>query len=387
MEGDAKKKQDIWDSIGKLKLRDQLILLFGVIALGVFFAFLLFRLLIISGTNVKFHIPESTLRRTDGAQVHRQASFTDFPYTVVFPGTDYSTTVGGTEGVHTQYISSFSYSEDQLLILGVFNDTVPVNEFYSYALAGAIDQSINSADCKYESMVHDEGYLNAVPYIYEGGKLSAMGDYYLVSYIYHTDSGKMLLMMALTNKATQDAVNKSKSLADKMVYSMGRVVETAAEESTSNVAGGGSPESDKYALDRDVEENMTTKEKLEALDKKVTESAYAIEHPEAEDLEYYILVPSAMTEAIFYIDYTEVKSVPQLAYIKSPSGSKYAPSFNNGTGIGMVYWEISEPEVGNWLIHLSKNANYGQYFVGVLSRAEFEAVYGSRENPQPRNGQ
>lgn len=391
MDDNARKKQDIWDAIGKLKLRDQLVLLFAVIGCGVLFAFLVFKFFVFT-TNVEFHIPKSTLRATDSAQVHRQATYNDFPYTVVFPETDYSTTVGGEEGLHTNYVSAFTYDENHLLILGVFEDTVSINEFFTYALAGAIDERINTDSVVYTSMVHDEGYANAVPYIYEGGQLSANGDYYLVSYIYHTDKGKNLLMMALTNVANQDSVDKCKQLADKMIFSMARVSsesEEIAATDTSTVSNplSGSPESDKYALDREAEDNMTTAEKMERIGKMVDESAYSVEYPDATDLEYYVLLTEDIDTAVFYIDYTEVKSVPELSYLKSPSGVKYAPTYNNGDGVGLVYWEIDKPPLGNWLIHLSKNAKYGQFFTGVLPKAEFESQYIENSNPQPRDGQ
>ena len=384
---DEKKKQDVWDAIGKLKLRDRLVLLFTVIAIGVALAVGIFYLLL-STSNIKFHIPESTLRRTADAQKFRQATYTDYPYTVRFPGTNYTTTVGGTEGLFNDYVTSFIYDEEQLLVLGVFDDTVSINEFYSYALVSAIDKTFDASASVYTSMLHDEGYMNATPLIYEAGKLTLNWDYYLISYIYHTDDGKNLLMMALTPKANQDAVSKSKTLVDKMVYSMGYIDESSADSDEAAATDvGGAPASDKYALDKDAEDNMTTAEKMETLDRKVDESSYALEYPEATDLEYYVLVSEDIEDAVFYIDYTEVKSVPEMSFLKSPSGSKYAPTYNNGSGIGLVYWEIDNPQLGNWLIHLSKNAKYGQFFAGVLPKAEFESRYIENTDPQPRNGQ
>ena len=389
MDEETRNKQNIWDAIGKLSLRDQIILLLAVIAVGIVLALVVFRLLLYSSLT-NFHIPESTLRNNADAQTFRTTAYTDFPFTLQFPGTNFITTAGGEEHLYNNYVSSFSYSDEQLLIYGVFDDTVSISEFYSYALVSAIDTSIDVKSARYTSMVHDEGYQNTLPLMYEGGKLSASGDYYLVSYIYHSDEdSKNLLMMALTNKGTQASVNKSKDLIDRMLYSF-RYDEKAAmkaEDGTKEDFNGTTPASDKYALTPEEEANMTTKEKMDAVSQKLAEDQYALEYPDATDLEYYVLVDKDIEKAVFYIDYTEARSVPQLSFLKSPGGVKYAPTYNNGDKIGLVYWEIDEPQQGNWLIHLSKNMKYGQFFAGVESRELFGQMYLGEGTPQPRDGQ
>ncbi len=382
----SEKKQDIWSAIGKLKARDQIVLLFAVVLIvcsiaGVFFYFI-FGLYM----PIKFHITESTLRKTPTGQVYRQTTYTDYPYVVSFPGTNYATMVGGKEYLYNDFASSFLYDENHLLILGVFDNNVPINEFYSRALAAVIDKNIDASQVVYSSIVHDEGYLNTLPLLYEGGKLSTPKEYYLVSYLFHTEDGKYLLMMCLTDKKGQQEINKAKKLVDKMVYAMSRIEDSEQGAEIDN-SESKKKDSDSYALDENAEKNMTTKEKMEYLDRKRNEANYALEYPDAVDLEYNVLVSERIPKAIFYIDYTEVESIPKIAYIMSPSGVKYAPSFNNGNKVGMIYWEIDDPEEGNWLIHLSKNTRYGQFFAGVVSDVQFEELYGEKSDPQPRNGQ
>lgn len=384
----SRKQQNIWDAIGKLHIRDQLILLFVVIGIGVAMAVGAF-MLILKTDMVRFHIPQSSLRDSVEAQRYRQATYTDLDILAQFPGTDYVAYVGGTEYLYNDYVASFKYNDEQTLMLGIYDTGVSISEFYSYALISAINKDFNAKDAQYTSMLNDTGYLNTFYLIYEGGVLKADRDYYIVSYIYPTEEGKNLLLMALTPVGKQSALNKSKVLVDKMLYAMGRSGGSDSEsgDSANDSKASNSTPSDRYALDKSAEDNMTTSEKMDRIDREVAETQYTIEYPDAEDLEYYVTVDKTIEHAVFYIDYTEVKSVPDLAYLKAPGGAKYAPAYNNGEGLGMVYWEIDSPVVGNWLIHLSKNAKYGQFFAGVLSKEDFEEIYGNDKKPQPRDGQ
>lgn len=384
------KSQDIWDAIGKLKTRDRVILLFAVIAVGIAFTAVVFTMLV-KTSFVNFKMPDSTLRDEPTAQVHRIAKFSDLTLPAQFPGTNYVVYVGKSERLYNNYYASFNYDAEQTLIIGVFDDDISIASSYPYVSTVIKSGLLSDGMAIYTSLLHDEGYLNALPLIYECGSLEYDNAiYYIISYIYHVD-GKQLVMMAVTDVENINAVQKSKSLVDKVLITMyevePEVIEgTTKDKETSYDESTFESSIDKYGFSREQEQNMTQTEKLKEIDKRLEQTIFEFEYPNAEELECIVSVGENIPHAVFYIDYTKADSTANTAYLESPRGNKLPPNYNNDDRIGLIYWFVDGPMLGEWKMVLSDNAVYGTYYPRVVSLDLFEEMYGENREPAPRDG-
>ena len=384
------KSQDVWDAIGKLKTRDRVILLLAVIAVGIAFTAVIFTVLV-KTSFISFKMPDSTLRDEPTAQVHRIAQFSDLTLPAQFPGTNYVVYVGKSERLYNNYYASFNYDDEQTLIIGVFDDDISIASSYPYVSTVIKSGLLTDGMATYTSLLHDEGYLNTLPLKYECGSLEYDNTtYYIISYIYHVD-GKQLVMMAVTDVGNKSAVQKSKSLVDKVLVTMyevePEVIEDTAKENVLSTDGSSSESSiDKYGFSREEEQSMTQTEKLKEIDNRLEQTAFELEYPDAEEFVCVVSVGENIPHAVFYIDYTKADSTANTAYLESPRGTKIPPQYNNDDGTGLVYWFIDGPMLGEWKMVLSDNAVYGTYYPRVVSRDLFEELYGENREPAPRDG-
>lgn len=372
------KKADFWAYIAKLKLRDQIAILIGVVAIGVGIFLAIF--FSVSRMRVtEFHFPESVLRKSPSVQTYKQGTFSSLFIPIQFKGTEYGCYVGREESLSTEYGASFSFDDSKTIIVGVLDGiSITEDDFYAYGVSYLMGNELIGNET-FDIGLYDKGYLNTFMVEYKCGTV-VCGDktYYLVSYLF-PDGDKKLCMMVVTEKKSSLELVNCQSLLNNVFFSMVRYEDDGSledAESSNDTGDTGNATED----DTDMSD-MTVYERIEERDRQRDETAYHLEYPNAEDLEVTVHVGEELADmpVVFYINYTEVNSVPREAFLRSPVDSKYQPNYLNTANNGLVYWNINSPKTGEWLIHLSANNQYGVYNADVLPQKDFEELFIARD--------
>ncbi len=374
---DGKKTEnrvDFWTAVGRLKTRDKIALLLGVVFAGTG-AFMILFFAVSRMRITEFHFPQSDLRKSASMQTYRQTKNSSLNLLVQFKGSDYGCYVGKEPINENDYGAAFKYSDDVTLLVGVIDGvTVMEDDFYSHGVPSILGLSVDGTET-YENGLYDKGYLNTFLIEYEAGKLTAGNrTFYLVSYLF-PDMDRKLCMMALIEKKDLQKFLDSHELLNQVYFGMVRFEDKTEEE----IAEETKKQTSRIELEDDS--SLSTDERLARIQEKVEERNFRLEYPDASDLEAYVDVTDGLKgkKVTFYISYVYPDSVPDEAYIQSPSGKKYLPTDNNSSHNGIVSWEMSDPEEGRWKMHLSANNRYGEYEKGVLETDYFREMFISHD--------
>lgn len=392
---DEKKKVTFWEALGRLPLREQIAIFIGFIAIVTAAVGSLFYLMLSRTSMVDFKLPAPELQSDGTVQSYKLMTYTDLNILVQFPNTDYAVYVGKEEGLYNNYAAAFDYDEHRKILVGVCDKEQPIADLYNYAISSVLEDGGISAP--YSSLLHKEGYLNTHYVVYDAGSVALSKTYYIVGYLY--DTGKEYLFMAVAfDKPEKVAAFNALTLLNKVYFTLSKISGDAAAEvsvstdSASNAAtilgsanissadgasdGGGYGDSEKTATDI-VEGTMLT----------LKERAYQLEYPDATDLEEMVFVSEdySAEKTVIYIWYSEAYAVPREAYLLSPSGLKYAPTYTNESSTGMVYWVVDGPQNGFWTVHLSANIKYGTYSLRVTTKENFDASFGEHTETFPKD--
>ncbi len=385
-----KKKIDFWTALGRLPFYERLIILGSFVAVGVLLFAGIYKVINTSHFT-KFHFPDSVLSQAQKLQTYKQSTYTGLGLLVQFPTTDYGCYVGTREYKTSANAASFLYDTDDYIITGVIDPkNFSQSEFYDYAVPMILGYTV-SEDFHYTSKIYDKGYLNTFEVEYEGG-ICSLGneELYLVSYLYPVGE-KKLCMMVVTDKKDTNKLKQARTLLNKVYFSLLRFEDATLSGNTQDVfsdviknnptSEGVASAAESAAPSEDVN-TESEDEALERIDRELEEKNYHLEYPDATELVTNVYVGDNLAglDTVIYIWYEEFDSIPKEAYLTSPLGKTYKPDYVNKEYNGLVFWNIKNPSVGEWVVHLSANTRYGAYKADALELHDFTNFFIARDD-------
>ncbi len=412
-------KDRFWSAFTRLSARDRIVIFLAVLVIVCGAAFGILK--IVSNTSFSsFSFPDSTLQETDIAQTYRRGTYNDLPTLIRFKGTNYGASAKGEPFFSQGNAASFK-SDDFTLVYAVKDATTSIGQLYTSDVLQALDGALEDTKSEYSIKIHDEGYLNATFATYEAGIISSgTKRHYVVSYLYNTGNKDIVIMVSVDEKDRQKLL-EGKRLLDRIFYTLltfsddnsgvsengsekKKVVvddtdvatkyssqETLDNTRDSDVGGVAASsekeESKEQTVDTASEEVSLTREEREAeLKREFEERNFHMAYPNATDLDELIMVDSSLTSetVVFFFRYTNVSATPREAYLKTPDGDILEPTYLNTDLDGFVCFKVERPLEGGYSFHVSANAAYGSYLLDVLTEQAFHSVYGSVDDPQPK---